>query len=161
MFAGYCVGHRNHRYFCLFLLYMWLAVGYCTYFNTRFLMLHSDQLSWSALPKFIFPLVSLMTHDFSWMQMYIFFWSAHFAALLLTSVLLVYHCHLVLNGKTTHESNVHSTIYDLGWRQNLMEVFGENMHLTWVLPFVKSKLPHNGVDWDTKDTWKLEGPKGK
>lgn len=161
MFVGYCVGHRNHRYFCLFLAYMWVAVGYCTYFNTRFLALHLDELTWSVVPKFILPLMSLMTHDLSWVQLYIFFWSAHFAALLLTSVLLVYHSHLVMNGKTTHENNIHKTIYNLGRKQNLMEVFGMNMYLAFVWPFATSKLPHDGVNWDTTESWKLEGPKGR
>ena len=49
-----------------------------------------SEITWSVLPKFIFPLVSLLTFDFSWLQLYIFFWSAHFAALLLTTVLLLY-----------------------------------------------------------------------
>ena len=37
--------------------------------------------------------------DASWLQLYIFFWSAHFAALLLTTVLLLYHINLVIQGK--------------------------------------------------------------
>ena len=53
-----------------------------------------SEITWSVLPKFIFPLVSLLTFDFSWLQLYIFFWSAHFAALLLTTVLLLYHANL-------------------------------------------------------------------
>ncbi len=68
MFVGYCVGHRNHRYFCLFLWYMWAAVLYCTYFNTRFLATHIDELTWAMVPKFVFPLMSLLTFDLSWLQ---------------------------------------------------------------------------------------------
>ena len=37
--------------------------------------------------------------DASWLQLYIFFWSVHFAAVLLTTVLLLYHANLVLQGK--------------------------------------------------------------
>lgn len=51
-----------------------------------------------------------------------FFWSVHFAASLLTTVLLLYHANLVLNGKTTHENNARKNSYNLGWRQNLKEV---------------------------------------
>lgn len=68
MFVGYCVGHRNHRYFCLFLFYMWLSVCYCTFFNTAFLRLHIDEITWAMVPKFVFPLVSLITFDLSWLQ---------------------------------------------------------------------------------------------
>ena len=71
----------------------------------------------------MFPLVSLITHDASWVQLYIFFWSAHFAAALLTTVLTLYHANLVLHGKTTHENNARKgAYYNLGWRQNLLEV---------------------------------------
>ena len=49
MFVGYCVGHRNHRYFCLFLFYMWASVFYCTYFNTVFLQVRNGL--WKTFEK--------------------------------------------------------------------------------------------------------------
>ena len=36
MFAGYCVGHFNHRFFVLFLAWLWLGVLYCTYLNSLY-----------------------------------------------------------------------------------------------------------------------------
>ena len=137
---------------------MWMGVTYCTYFNTLFLRTQMT-FEWSMLPKFICPLLSLLTHDLSWLQVYIFFWSAHFAAMLLTTVLLLYHANLVLNGKTTHENNTKKNAYNLGWEQNLLEVFGEQWKRALVFPWAASKLPHDGVNWDTSDSWRLEGPK--
>ena len=35
------------------------------------------------------------------------------------------------------------------------------MYFYVFLLFSKSKLPHNGVEWDTNESWKLEAPKNK
>jgi len=160
MFAGYCVGHANHRYFIMFLAWLWTGVLYCCYFNTLYLWVELGLLSTLAALKFIFPLMILVTGmDISWGQVAIFFWSVHLAAFLLTSVLLVYHVKLITAGQTTFESNRKITDYNLGTKQNLMEVLGARWYLAMVWPFASSKLPHNGVEWDTQETWQLEGPK--
>jgi hypothetical protein len=39
------------------------------------------------------------------------------------------------------------------------QVLGENWKMALVNPWAKSRLPHNGVEWDTANTWQLEGPK--
>ena len=110
----------------------------------------------------IFPMVMLMTGlDASWLQLYIFFWSVHFAALLLTTVLLAYHVNLIFRGRTTYENNNNISLYNLGWRQNLCEVFGKNWKKAIIWPIAPSSLPHNGVDWDTTESWRLEGPKNR
>lgn len=162
MFAGYCVGHFNHRYFILFLAWMWVGVLYCTYFNSLYVWTEFGFVSPMALLKFVFPLLIIMSGmDISWTQVAIFFWSVHVAAALLTSVLLVYHVRLIHKGNTTFEANRKITNYDLGWRQNWIEVLGNRWYIAVVWPFVKSKLPHNGVEWDTQETWKLEAPKNR
>jgi len=162
MFVGYCVGHNNHRYFLLFLTWLWVGVAYCCYFNTRYLWSDLGLLSTLGILKFIFPLLILVTGvDLSWSQVSIFFWSVHVAAFLLTSVLILYHYRLVSFGQTTHESNRKITSYNLGFKQNWIEVLGQRYILAIFWPFVTSKLPHNGVEWDTKDTWKLEAPKNR
>lgn len=139
---------------------MWASVVYCTYFNTTFLSGQLEEQSWSQILKFVFPLVMIVTGlDASWLQLYIFFWSVHFAAFLLTTVLLLYHINLVIQGRTTFESNRSIGLYNLGWKQNMLEVFGDAWKKAIIWPFTSSKLPHNGVDWDTTETWGLEGPK--
>ena len=94
-------------------------------------------------------------------QVAIFFWSVHVAALLLTTVLLVYHVRLIQKGSTTFEANRKIGSYNLGWRQNWREVLGDRWYLAIFNPFIKSRLPHNGVLWDTQSTWRLEAPKNR
>jgi palmitoyltransferase len=69
MFAGYCVGHFNHRYFILFLAWMWVGVLYCTYFNSLYVWTEFGFVSPMALLKFVFPLLIIMSGmDISWTQ---------------------------------------------------------------------------------------------
>jgi len=162
MFAGYCVGHFNHRYFILFLVWLWFGVVYCTYFNSLYVWTLEDAFSVFAILKFIFPLIMIMSGmDMSYSQVAIFFWSVHVAALLLVTVLLIYHVRLICIGATTFESNRRIKYYNLGLKQNWLEVLGHSWALAIIWPFGDSKLPHNGVSWDTQETWKLEAPKNR
>ena len=93
---------------------------------------------------------------------------------------MFYLCRLVHSGTTTFESNRRIHSYNLGWRQNWREVMGYNWRMALVWPGAKwvkchiifmnvdnnffsarSKLPHNGVEWDTQNTWRLEAPKNR
>ena len=49
MFAGYCVGHFNHRYFILFLAWTWMGVVYCTYLNTVYVYLEVVKIQYQAV----------------------------------------------------------------------------------------------------------------
>ena len=71
-------------------------------------------------------------------------------------IIRLIHC-----GTTTFESNRRILNYNLGWKQNWIEVLGRNWKLAVVWPGAKSKLPHNGVEWDTRDSWRLEAPKNR
>ena len=73
--------------------------------NTVVISLHYIEISLfdrdlTILMTFLILKVMIVTGlDASWLQLYIFFWSVHFAAVLLTTVLLLYHANLVLQGK--------------------------------------------------------------
>ena len=68
---------------------------------------------------------------------------------------------MIHSGTTTFESNRKIYNYNLGWRQNWVEVLGREWRLALVCPWVTSRLPHNGVEWDTNKSWRLEAPKNR
>lgn len=65
--------------------------------------------------------------------------SVHFAVVLLTTVLVAYHANLVLHGRTTFESNRRVDAYNLGWKQNVLEVLGARWKIAIFWPFVASR----------------------
>ena len=67
---------------------------------------------------FYFQQVMIVTGlDASWLQLYIFFWSVHFAAFLLTTVLLLYHINLVLQGNFIYLELLHVLVrYQIAFR---------------------------------------------
>ena len=52
---------------------------------------------------------------------------------------------MVLKGQTWHEQSKNIDIYDLKWKNNLIEVFGSNWLMCYINPFLKSKLPGDGT----------------
>jgi len=149
IFAGACVGHRNMRYFFFLLFHLWISVIYCTYFNTIFLSANIQQINGLMLLKFAVPLMCLLFMDFSWLQLYVFFWSLHAASALLTTYLLVFHGKLILSGATCYEAKWSSSgPYDKGWRANVEDSLGARWILAAVFPMAKSTLPGDGVHWE-------------
>lgn len=58
--------------------------------------------------------------------------------------LLYYHVRNMLLGRGTHEK---TKLYELTRIENIRNVLGERWYLTWISPFLISKLPHDGVNW--------------
>lgn len=73
-----------------------------------------------------------------------FLLALNLVAVTMSTLLLIYHLDKVRRGLVCHENQ---NKYDLGFVQNMKNVFGEKWYITWVSPFVESKLPHNGLDW--------------
>lgn len=147
VFTGCCIGHRNHRYFMMFVLHLFIATFYASVLNNYFIwFVRGEEFrNWTSLVKIVFPLAMLLI-DISTKQYYLVVYLINMVGMLFTGVLLVYHGRLILRGRVVHERN--SCEYDLGRLNNLKMVLGERWHLVWLSPFLDSKLPHNGVNWD-------------
>ncbi|CAK1603058.1 unnamed protein product [Parnassius mnemosyne] len=150
-FFACCIGYYNHRYFMLFTLDIFVAMLYAFYFNVQFL---AHFISWNhgfIIIKFIFPLASFVL-DFGTETIYVFLVVLNFIVGLFTGFLFIYHFNNILKGKITPENkNDSKSMYDKGWKSNLIEVFGSRWYVTWISPFIHSPLPGNGVQWIVLD----------
>lgn len=149
-FLACCVGYNNHRYFILITFYIFVAMIYAFYFNVQFV---SENVSWNQgliMIKFLLPLVSFVV-DFGYETIYVLLIIINFIVGLFTGFLFMYHFDNLIKGKIVHEKNLESpdSVYDNGWKSNIIEVFGTNWYVAWILPFIRSPLPGNGIYWET------------
>lgn len=162
IFTGCCIGHFNHRYFIMFLLYLFIATTYSFCYNNLFIWNRIHFEFPISLIKIIFPIaIFIFGFDGSINQFYLILYIVSAVGMLYTGVLWIYHICLVFKGNVANENNKKIHIYDLGWKQNIKEVLGDRWYLTWILPYIKSQLPHNGIIWDTSNSWFYTNSKWK
>ncbi|KAJ3661095.1 hypothetical protein Zmor_005511 [Zophobas morio] len=155
MFTSCCVGHHNLRYFISFVFYIFISTVYASYYNLFFAFEFAEFGSWESIIKLIFPLASLFV-SYSRHQMYLFIVLIVLIGGVFTGVLLYYHCDLILRGVVTHDRQQKLSPYDYGRKNNIIEALGERWYLVWVSPFLESKLPRDGVNWDVKQSLKAK-----
>lgn len=123
-----CVGFRNYRYFCLFMLFLWMGCGYVLatyywYFSVWFLMRHDNVMTTVLIALSIFAAVGLLGG---------------------------FHVYLVFTNQTTIE--FHGNVsqrremkklgerfvnpYNLGCARNFVEVFGASRQFRWLFPYM-------------------------
>lgn len=130
-------------------LIFYLSVGtlYGSLFNHFFIWsVHGDHFynSWTFL-KIVFPL-AMFAMDATTGQYYLLIYLLNAVSGLFAGLLLFYHAKNLMRGRLTHEKTKQ---YDFGRIENIRIVFGERWYLTWLSPFVESKLPHDGIEWES------------
>ncbi|XP_044255351.1 probable palmitoyltransferase ZDHHC24 [Tribolium madens] len=155
MFTSCCIGHHNLRYFIVFVFYIFVATVYASYYNLFFVLEFAEFGTFESIIKLVFPLATLFV-DYSRNQMYLFLVLIVLIGGVFTGVLLYFHGDLILRGVVTHERNQKMGLYDLGRRKNVEGALGDRWCLVWLSPFIESKLPHDGVNWDAKQTPKAK-----
>lgn len=146
-FTGYCIGHYNHRYFIWLITYLFIATTYAFCYNTYYLwILHgTEYISSLTFFKLIFPL-ALFLIDVSNQQLGLLIYLIGTIGMLFTGFLLYFHLRIVLRGSVVFDRK--SNQYDLGLKRNIEMIFGNRWYLTWLSPFIYSKLPHDGINWN-------------
>ncbi|XP_050061814.1 probable palmitoyltransferase ZDHHC24 isoform X1 [Aphis gossypii] len=145
-FSTTCVGHYNRRYFLWFLLYLSVAsfyeiilISYYTYYKVT--------IKFSDLMVLV-PFQSVLTgFHLTAGEIFVVLLTLNFIAVTISSLLLIYHLDKVCKGLVCHEKQ--ESNYDFGLMRNLETVFGEKWYITWISPFIESKLPYNGIDWQS------------
>lgn len=146
MFTSCCIGNENHRFFLVFVFYMFAATVYASYYNISFVWDYLSFGSWMTIFKLILPLATLFL-EWTESQLYVFFVIIVLLGGAFTGGLLWFHTDLMLKGAVTHERNKISK-YDSGRDLNIKVVLGEKWYLVWLSPWIESKLPCDGINWD-------------
>ena len=153
IFTGYCIGYFNYRYFAMCVVYMLIGNAYAMYFNLCYIVANMAFSSSWALLQFLFPLSMVYYRvGISELQLCLFLFWGNLSSFIFMLILLIIHVTLVYKGTTRYESRQRQYQYDLGWKQNCVEVFGKRGLLALISPFTCSELPGNGIEWRTKET---------
>ncbi|KAH1010769.1 probable palmitoyltransferase ZDHHC24 [Dendroctonus ponderosae] len=148
MFTSCCIGHYNHRFFLVFVLYVFIAILYSTVYNVQYIYQFITFDSYLSLLKIVFPLTMLFVKWTSY-QLQLSLVIVGILGCLFTGVLLYYHLNLILNGFTTHERGRQVSVYDQGKMNNLKIALGNRWYLVWISPCIDSVLPCDGAVWTT------------
>lgn len=149
MFTSCCIGHENHRFFLIFVFYMFMATMYASYYNAQFLWKYITFDSWKSVFKLVFPLATLFM-EFTENQLFVFYIIIVMLGGTFTGTLFYFHIDLMLKGLLTHERNKNiKSKYDRGYLENTKLVLGDKWYLVWLSPWIKSNLPCDGIDWST------------
>ncbi|KAL7638237.1 UNVERIFIED_CONTAM: hypothetical protein RMT77_010801 [Armadillidium vulgare] len=149
IFTGCCVGLSNHRYFFVFLIYIWLSTLYCSGLNIFFIWPYVGGLTWWALIRLLLPGIWLVWNP-CFETLYAFLFSINFIGFLFLTVLVFYYTNLIFNNVTTQENNSGNptNLYDQGSRkENVKVALGKRWYLTWLFPTIWSPLPYDGFEW--------------
>ncbi|XP_036219381.2 probable palmitoyltransferase ZDHHC24 isoform X2 [Bactrocera oleae] len=148
VFTGCCIGHYNFRFFALFLFYMFIgsaiSIGYLTYY--MFWVHANIFLRFLSFYKMICPMLMALDGGI-WNNLPLIFYNLNIVAIVLSSILLVYHWIPIIKGSTSYERRLNYP-YGRDLYTNLSSIFGKRMYLVWLSPFLSSKLLQDGANWD-------------
>ncbi|KAH8363064.1 hypothetical protein KR084_005001 [Drosophila pseudotakahashii] len=151
-FVGNCVGHNNHRYFLWFSFYA--TIGSLLAFADNTMLAN----------KYDIEVLDLVTINFIIYEEYLkpgtydlglqigirMLVGMNFVAIVLPGYLLVTTLMTTRNNSVMYKTS--DKTYDLGLWNNIAEVLGRRRLWTLLSPSIKSPLPHNGIQWQSKNS---------
>lgn len=153
LFMGKCVGHNNHRFYILFIWYVWLGSVFSTYLNWHHFVLTYQNFSLKVLMINMMPMFAWVFGFISALELYSVFTNT--MCLVLSMLVFVYfliNFRMTLRNQTWHESAKNIQVYDLGgWKNNLREAMGVNWLVCVFNPFAQLKLTSDGTQFRQND----------
>ncbi len=150
-FAGCCIGYYNHRYYLAMLCVMWFGAVYANVFHYHFAMEVLEGPSLQTLFCIVQPPMGALL---GYLSVYQFFVAVvTFVALwclIMLSWLHISQCIQLCYGQTLFERKTSQLQYDLGGLSNMREVFGDKWYVAWLLPWIESRLPGDGLSFKTR-----------
>lgn len=141
-----CVGYNNHRFFVSFIFYLWVC---CTILS----------FALGAGSFGIWPIDEDIWNDNHSVITFILLLT--FSLAITLGAFSIFHIYLILTNQTSiefqfnkmkyYQDRTFRNPYDLGYRENLRQIFGNNGILSYFLPTLKNP-PLNGYEWPTIDT---------
>lgn len=149
-FFSTCIGHYNQRYYLLFLAHLFLSMTYALYYNCYYFTPDSDLVSiFYTLTRVTNPMMSfLFQEEWQFQDFSLIILVLNVVVIIWSFSLLFYHTRNMLRGGTYTECEKTGILYDMGWKQNSVEAFGQRWYLTILSPFISSPLPSDGINWD-------------
>jgi len=139
---GNCVGFKNYRNFCLFLLF--LCFGTC-YIVLVYALTVPGMVFVPAKPgsrKIVFDLIPSMLLCASAFVAVLLLGGLHLWLNLTNQTTIEFHMNNAKKGEAKKRGVKFVNPYDLGWRRNVAEVFGSSQRGLWLFPYLS--LPPRG-----------------
>lgn len=163
VFSGSCVGYFNMRHYLSFVGYVTLGGLYATVFNMSFVW---DLLGGFNINTFFYhllPFPFFMLGYLSLMQFLCCIMSIiNITGSLLCLVLFINHIGLLRSNQTTYERNHRIKRWDLGNpRWNLEECLSERWIVGLVCPMIRIRLPRDGFDFPSRESFATDSSKNR
>lgn len=151
--VSYCVGYATMRYYMSMLMNMWIALIYSNFLHFEFVFDVYHSLQWKSLVTMFLPwlawLLGITESETFFMAIMT---SVCLLGFMYCTVMLIWHIRNILKGRTNNEINKGTgSSYDLGYVENIQQVFGVNWKFAWLSPIIPSPLPGDGINFKQRE----------